>query len=395
MKKRLLIWKVFVFLNCCLLNICFAETSALQSASKSTISFEKSPTVIFEEVSPAVVVITVMTSLNTMSQGSGFIVSENGLIATNFHILANGSGNTIRVRLKDGSNFSVEKIIEADRSRDICVLKINADNLAVVSLGDSNKLIPGDKVFAIGAPEGLEYSISDGLFSSERKITELGGFNSFLQVSVPFSEGSSGGPLLNSKGEVVGMTSYTKREGQNINLAIPINKIRNSIYTNSNISMQTFDTLSKSYAIFEKAKLAHSADDDNAALQFCKEAISIDQDYVDAHVLLGLIYGKTFGKVDEAIVEFKKAIKIDPNNLSAYLNIGTAYTIKGLVDEAIIEYEKAIKINKDEYVAHNGLSRLYYSKGNYDLAIEHYDISVKVGQEDPEFASVLEQYRKK
>jgi S1-C subfamily serine protease len=110
-------------------------------------------------------------------------------------------------------------VYDFDQRRDIAVLKIRANGLQTVTLGDSGKLVPGDKAYAIGNPEGYDYTVSDGLISARRVIdgTEK------LQITVPISHGSSGGPLYNDHGEVVGITTEGIMEGaQLLNFAVPV-----------------------------------------------------------------------------------------------------------------------------------------------------------------------------
>jgi len=127
----------------------------------------KSPAQIFKEVSDEVVVVIAQMS-SGVSQGSGFIIDRNGVVVTNFHVV--GGAEEIEVKFKDGRAFPVVGIIDYDVNRDICVLKIDAYGLDTVALGNSNYLQPGSKVLVIGAPLGLEYSITEGLYSGKRKF---------------------------------------------------------------------------------------------------------------------------------------------------------------------------------------------------------------------------------
>ena len=105
------------------------------------------------------------------------------------------------------------------QQRDLVLLKISASQTASLSLGDSDKVEVGDSVFAIGNPQGLEGTFSQGIVSSIREI----GSDKLLQITAPISPGSSGGPVLNSEGEVIGVSVATFRDGQNLNFAIPSN----------------------------------------------------------------------------------------------------------------------------------------------------------------------------
>ena len=152
--------------------------------------------------------------------GTGFILSRNGLIATNLHVIEGES--KIKVKLyKDQSEYEVVSIAGVDRGHDLALMWITPKAmLPVVRLGDSSGVSAGDKIYAIGNPLGMDYSVSDGLISQVRQLSsEL----TILQISAPISQGSSGGPLFNQFGEVIGVTTMIVTQGQNINLAVPAN----------------------------------------------------------------------------------------------------------------------------------------------------------------------------
>ncbi len=125
-----------------------------------------------------------------------------------------------------------------------------------------------------------------------------------------------------------------------------------------------------------------------------KKAIAIDPNYVSAHHLLGIACHDK-GMIDEAIAEYKKAIAIDPNHVSAHHNLGIAYSSKGMTDEAIAEYKKAIAIDPKDASAHNNLAVRYYMQGRYDLAVKHCDKAIELGYKvNPRFLEDLKPYRK-
>jgi S1-C subfamily serine protease len=157
-----------------------------------------------------------------LAQGSGFVIGEDGRIATNLHVIA--GAESIKVTLVDGKKYPVERVVAFDLARDLAVLGIAKHDLPSVALGDSDKVSAGDPVVAIGNPLGVfDFSVSDGLISSIRPLsTELVA----LQISAPISQGSSGGPLFNAYGEVIGIATFISREGQLINFAVPTNYLK-------------------------------------------------------------------------------------------------------------------------------------------------------------------------
>jgi serine protease Do len=159
----------------------------------------------------------------TRALGSGFIVSRDGVILTNAHVV-NGA-RTVTVTLSDHRQYKA-RVLGADRASDIAVLKIDAHDLPTVHLGDSDKLAVGDYVMAIGAPFGLTESATAGIVSAKSRSLPNDGYVSFIQTDAAVNPGNSGGPLFNATGAVVGINSqiYSNSGGyQGVAFAIPIN----------------------------------------------------------------------------------------------------------------------------------------------------------------------------
>jgi len=157
------------------------------------------------------------------SMGSGFIVSADGLILTNAHVIADAG--QVTVKLTDKREFTA-KVVGIDKPTDVAVLKIDAKDLPTVPLGDPAQAQVGDWVLAIGAPFGFENSVTAGIISAKSRSLPDEGYVPYIQTDVAINPGNSGGPLLNLKGEVVGINSqiYSRSGGyQGLSFAIPIN----------------------------------------------------------------------------------------------------------------------------------------------------------------------------
>jgi len=154
--------------------------------------------------------------------GSGFIISQEGYILTNEHVVH--KADKIKVTLSDGREFT-GKLIGSDLDSDIAIVKIDSDDLPIVTLGDSDKLRVGEIVVAIGNPYGLQQTVTMGVVSAEgRSIpVEEHTYRNFIQTDAAINPGNSGGPLLNTKGEVVGINTAIIAYAQGIGFAIPIN----------------------------------------------------------------------------------------------------------------------------------------------------------------------------
>jgi serine protease Do len=161
------------------------------------------------------------------SLGSGFIIDPEGLILTNNHVVENAE--KIVVRLSDKRDFEA-KVVGRDRKTDIAVIKINAKgNLPVAPLGNSRRLEVGEWIVAIGNPFGLEHTVTAGIVSAKGRRIGAGPYDNFIQTDASVNPGNSGGPLINLRGEVVGInTAIFSRGGGNIGIgfAIPINLVK-------------------------------------------------------------------------------------------------------------------------------------------------------------------------
>jgi S1-C subfamily serine protease len=155
--------------------------------------------------------------------GSGFILSENGELLTNAHVVADT--DTVQVTLKDGRTFE-GKVLGIDTITDVAVVKIPADKLPTVKLGNSQNLIPGQWAIAIGNPLGLDNTVTIGIISAtDRTSAQVGVPDkrvSFIQTDAAINPGNSGGPLLNAQGEVIGVNTAIRADAQGLGFAIPI-----------------------------------------------------------------------------------------------------------------------------------------------------------------------------
>lgn len=154
------------------------------------------------------------------SLGSGFIIDKDGFIITNNHVVE--GADEIKVKLADGREFKA-KVVGRDPKTDLALIKISSTfkNLPTITLGDSDKMRVGDWVLAVGNPFGLEHTVTQGIISATGRVIGSGPYDNFLQTDAPINPGNSGGPLVNLKGEVIGINSAINPAGQGIGFAIP------------------------------------------------------------------------------------------------------------------------------------------------------------------------------
>ena len=168
-------------------------------------------------------VLLVMEDANgqPLSLGSGFFIGD-GQIATNLHVVE-GSTRGYAKLVGKKTKFNIDGYTAIDEKRDLIILKVTDFGTQAISLGNSDFAQVGETVYAVGNPRGLEGTFSDGIISSIRPV----GSDKLIQITVPLSPGSSGGPVLNRRGEVIGVSVLTIHDGQNLNFAIPSNYLKN------------------------------------------------------------------------------------------------------------------------------------------------------------------------
>jgi serine protease Do len=240
------------------------------------------------------------------AQGSGFLVSSDGIILTNAHVV--DGAKEVTVKLSDHREFKA-KVLGADKSSDIAVLKIDAHDLPSVRVGNSDKLGVGDYVLAIGEPFGLEETATAGIVSAKGRSLPGDGYVPFIQTDAAVNPGNSGGPLFDAEGNVVGINAqiYTNSGGyQGVSFAIPINlavQVKDQIVKTGKVSHARLgieiQTLDQSLA--DSFKLPAP----NGAL-----VAKVEPDSAAAHAGI---------KVGDVILKFNGESIVDAGQLSAHV----------------------------------------------------------------------------
>ena len=159
------------------------------------------------------------------SLGSGFIISADGHVITNYHVVKGATD--VAIKLDDGREFKAD-VIGRDSKTDVALLRMRKAprNLPIARLGDSDKLRVGDWIIAIGNPFGLGHTVTAGIVSAKERFFGAGPYDDFIQTDASINPGNSGGPLFNTQGEVVGVSAAIIQGGQGIGFAIPINIVK-------------------------------------------------------------------------------------------------------------------------------------------------------------------------
>ncbi len=216
-----------LLLSCCALGLTAAEKSAASKKPKQHAAVESTEP---KAMSVETLAKNARLSVVTVSHygrdgkpngiGAGFVVAANGLIATSLHVI--GEARPITVQLADGRRFEVTEIHAWDRKLDLAVVRIAAENLLALPLGDSETLKQGTPVVAIGNPLGLDHSVVQGVVSARRDIETF----DMIQIAIPIEPGNSGGPLLDMQGRVHGILTLKSAVTANLGFAMPINALK-------------------------------------------------------------------------------------------------------------------------------------------------------------------------
>jgi tetratricopeptide (TPR) repeat protein len=332
---------------------------------------------IFKNASSAIVYITTKVKTQEENLGVGFIVHPKGVILTNYHLIQ--GAEEINVKLKNGTTYRVNSVIHYDANRNLCILKINGYKLPVIPLADSGEIRAGDKLYCIGNPLGSEYIFSDGLFSGIREFQNL----KWIQFTVPISEVNSGGPLINSKGEAIGIVTFPAKEAQGLNFALAINEVRSFIGTKPKISMKDFlqeISLAEHYLIEGYRYCLHK--DYNQAINNLQNALEINPNFVPAYSGLANIYCSYLDECQKAIPYLQKALEIDSKYILAYNDMGLVFYRLGQPYQALYYYDKVLKIDPNFALTYRNLGIVYHYLGKYQEAISFFERSIRLDPQD-------------
>lgn len=176
---------------------------------------ELSPETLYQRALPSIITLRVESKSGEKYVGAAFFALKDNIAVTAWHVIHDAA--KVTAKFPDGSTFDVEGYLDKDEVKDIALIRVeNRGGRPMLPLSTSAPMV-GSRTYVIGSPKGYEFSISDGLLSQIQKVD---GFNQY-QLSCPFSPGNSGGPILNSRGEVMGIAAWTRNGAQNVNFATP------------------------------------------------------------------------------------------------------------------------------------------------------------------------------
>lgn len=307
-------------------------------------------TELVKSIQPAVATVVAYDVNNNVANiGTGFFVNKYGHLITNHHVLIGKFGAEIRIA--DGSTFRIRTVVAENQETDLIKVSVDIPSDKVHWLQVSNEVPPvAQQVVVVGSPMGLEQSVSDGIVSSVREIPGLG---TFFQMSAPISPGSSGSPVVNMKGNVVGVASFQFLQGQNLNFAVSSKSIREL-------------KIKKTVQSLSEWTFSRSDQKPRLAAELCRKGYSLSVN----------------GQDQQALQYFKLATENDPNSTTAWYGLGYCYAGKNSHAEAIAAYKQAIQTNPANEISHYHLGNYYNKIGRYDEAIESFQHVVGI---NPEF----------
>jgi len=338
---------------------------------------------IVKKTEPATVVIrTYDKEGNVRGQGTGFFITSGGDVITNHHVLQ-GAGFAA-VKTSEGKIYPVKKIISDDKEGDL--VRVSVDTLGDVVrplLVAPSLPEVGERVVVIGSPLGLEKTVSDGIVSAVRDVPRFG---KIMQITAPISPGSSGSPVVNMKGEVVGVISFFAASGQNLNFAIPGERIaglkpedgRTLSEWNESGMEELADQIAQLYAMGVRYLLVENYEQ---ALVFFAEVIKSDPNHAIAYFQFGYCKGK-LGLYSEAIEAYQQARRLKPDDADIYNNLCVAYNKVGRFDEAVESCKKALAINPNFADTYSNLAWSYHRLGRYAEAVEFCRQAIRVEPND-------------
>jgi len=340
------------------------------------------PSEIYDRFGPAVV-----TIVGTEGVGSGFAIPPTGDVVTNYHVIQ--GQRALRIILRSGEERNVVAVLAQDPERDLAVLRVVPPMSATVVLGDSANAKPGTRVTAIASPRGLPQSVTDGIVSQIRSLTGI----TVLQTTAPISPGSSGGPLFNDRGEVIGVISFFLAKGQNLNFAVGINEVGRLL--GGALASKRREPLSptpnrEAPEIPPRREVtrppptgqgtgAQYASEDGeplslmAGLNVAIRGRATDQSASDKMEMRGALYlqlGELYRH--RAVGALSEAIRLDPRRANAYVLRGMAFLAIGQYQRAVEDTTEALRLGQDLWAVYDTRGDALLRLGDFQRAINDF-----------------------
>jgi len=356
-----------------------------------------------KRIKPSAVAIETFTARGErLSRGSGFFIAVDKVI-TNRHVIENAQ--RVEISLINDKRYTVKGVLAVDGEGDLALLQVDVPKEHVTPLLiDKTTPLEGESIVVIGNPYGLEGSVSNGIVSAVREIP---GYGKIIQITAPISPGSSGSPVVNMKGQVVGIATLQAAEGQSLNFAVPSERISQLKIG----SLQSFSSLnseakrskrSSAEKLYSQGLGVLARDDYTRAIAFFEKATETDPDYAEAWYQAGFSYGmlgrhtealrasrqaarlrpdwaETFvnigassfalGQYKEAAEAYRSATRLDPDNSDTQYALGLTFNKLNRTDEEILAYKRTVALKSDHMGAYDRLGQAYFKLKRYSEAL--------------------------
>jgi tetratricopeptide (TPR) repeat protein len=279
---------------------------------------------------------------NVVSRGSGFFIAVDKVV-TNRHVIEKSS--RAEVHLMNGKKYPVKGVLAIDGEGDLAILQVDVPS-AVPLLIEKTAPQEGESIVVIGNPFGLEGSVSNGIVSAVREIP---GYGKIIQITAPISPGSSGSPVVNMRGQVIGVATLQAAEGQSLNFAVPSERIAQLKMG----ELQTFAALNDAtqknkraaaQSLYSQGLAQISRDDYAKAVAYFDRATEIDPNYAEAWYQAGFCYGM-LGKHADALKASRRAAALRPEWAETFVNVGASSFALGQFKDAVEAYRQATRLD--------------------------------------------------
>ena len=369
-----------------LLTLCMLGLAVLAAGTSVANGQDFLPELVKRIKPSAVAIETFDAKDNTITRGSGFFIAPDKVI-TNRHVIERSS--RVEIHLLDGKKFPVKGVLAVDGEGDLALLLVDVPPQLAIPL-PIVRAVPqeGESIVVVGNPYGLEGSVSNGIVSAVREIS---GYGKIIQITASISPGSSGSPVVNMLGQVIGIATLQAAEGQNLNFAVPAERISqlkvSDVKTFSSLAADTQKNKRSAAETAYSQGLAQISRDDYArAVVSFEKAVDIDPNYAEAWYQAGYCYG-VLGRHSDALRASRQAAKLRPEWTAAWLNIAASSYALGQFKDAVEGYKQAIKLDDNNADAQYALGLTFNKLQRTDEEILAYRRAVQL---KPDHANSLD-----
>lgn len=365
-----------------LLKISVSSSLLLFSAAERVCAQDYLPELVKRIKPSAVAIETFDPKGKSIARGSGFFIAADKVV-TNQHVIEKAS--RVEIQLASGKTFVANGVVAVDGEGDLALLEVDLKRESVQALPIVQRApLEGESVVVIGNPFGLEGSVSNGIVSA---IREIAGYGTIIQITAPIAPGSSGSPVVNMFGQVIGVATAQAAAGQSINFAIPSSRIARlkigQTQTFSSVSSESARSKRAAAEKFYAQGLSQLAVDEfTKALPAFEKATEADPDYAEAWYQAGFCYGM-LGRHEDALRASRQAARLRPDWAESFVNIGASSFALGLFEDSVKAYSQATRLDAGNAESQYALGLAYNRTNKPELEILAYRRAIAIKPDLP------------